>query len=307
MVDRRLPVPSHLRGSTPTKKAKVEDDALPVGGAPPVTVPSFDAIPRRAVPQHTEEQQLPTQGQNPPRAPEAIKADFERAASLFNTRDNATTSSNPVSLDDVSPTADPPRTTIPANSKVAKKSVVDDEEDRDYDDGPTVGDMRDYPYDSYRKEVERQNITFNTPEIRKAIESRLEPIPTEHIVLYESVSQRFPIIPGTLEVTFRSLTAGEDMAIKDAMYKIVGSDRYVLDTLILMTLTCGLKSFNGAALPDHMITNEAGNRVLDEERMSVKLEAVKRLPLQIVALLSITYGWFDEAIRGLLVKEILGK
>lgn len=308
-----------------TQRAKVEDEALPVGGAPPVDIPAFDKIQPRAIPEQTEAQQLPSQHQRPARSPEEIQADLKKATELFSQGQVTAPQNTPAQAQGLpdaapgaSPVAPPPspvtpdpapqaQTTIPANSPQQPPAPPAPEPELDEPGGPTVGDFRDYPWDVYQKEVQKKSSDFNTPKIRKAIEDRVAPIPTANLIMYESVDRVYPIIPGTLEVTFRSLTAQEDMMIKDKMFEVQGSDRYVLDTLILMTLTCGLKVFNGATLPDHMKTDDVGNLVVDEDRLKVKMGVIQRLSLQVVSLLSVVYGWFDEHIRSQMVDEILKK
>jgi hypothetical protein len=147
---------------------------------------------------------------------------------------------------------------------------------------------------------------FRQNPIRKAIEARLEPLDIHNIILYESVEQHHTIIPNALECVFRSLTTSEDMAIKDMVYELVGSDRYVLDCLTVMTLTCGLKSFNGAELPSHLVEKD-GEYVLDKERFEKKYTRVRALALHTVSLLSVAYMWFDRRIRSQIVDEVLGK
>lgn len=335
-----LPIPQSLSA---TQKAKVGEDALPVGGAPPVPMPSFEEAlgRRRATPRHVEEQQLPRQGgPNPPRSPEEIKADMEKATALFS-KGQVTDPNNPpdpsqaATLPDVAPNAqsveidpqghiahDP--MSIPAQGNIPQpqqpqqqqtiptpeiQQKVVEEAAKDVagvdDDGPTLGDLRDYPWKSYSNAMQRE-ADYQRDDVREAIEARLKDVDVSDMILYESVSQLHPIIPGRLEVDLRTLTPEEDLYIKNEVYAIEGSDRYVLDKMVLYTLTMGLKTFNGREMPDHM-TMVDGERQVDVDKLAMKTRIVTRIPIQVVSLMSVVYGWFDNRMRRKLVSGVLGK
>jgi len=304
-----LPVPPGMvaEGSTPTRKAKIQHDELPVGGAPPVDAPAFKDAPKRAMPQHVEEAQLPANHQK--RSPEEVKADFEKAAAIMS-RGQVTSTGTPdraVSLQDTPVAAQAavaqPETPQPDPSEPLPDAIESD------DDGPTFGDMRStgsFAWEEYHAAMQEKS-DFRRPEIRRAIEGRSGDIDVEDLILYESVSQRQIIIPGKLEPVFRTLTTAEDLAMKDWVYALKGSDRYILDTLTAMTITMGLKSFNDADLPDHRAPNEAGEMVPDEELFQKKMKIVTALGASIVGILSVSYKWFDERVRKTLVTGVLGK
>ncbi len=287
----RLPLPKAMGA---VERARTE---LPVGGAPPIKdLPRFDKMPPPSAMPRAAEKQMPQR--EPPRSPEEIKADFERAAEMLSKGDVRATNrpEEARSLQD---------TTIP--SQVAWKPQASQEpqqEEAPAEEGPTFGELSDFDWESYH--TEQKNSDFRAPEIRTAIQARSPEVEIEDLILYESVEQRQVIIPGKLEVVFRTLTASEDVAIKDYIYRMVGGTRYVVDMLTLITLTCGLKTFNDVDLPDHMKL-EAGERVWDDERLEAKMKVVKNLGIQLVSLLSITYFWFDQSVRKKLVAGVLGK
>jgi len=279
-----LPLP---KGVSATQKSKVKSDDLPVGGAPPVTMPNFAdaAAQRRAVPARVEEQQLPVNNQR--RSPEEVKADFEAATALISKG--------------MEGAAETSTETAPEPPKP--------ESSFDEDDGPTFGDLRgstSFDWDEYHATLQETS-DFRRPEIRKAVEARCTELNIEDLILYESVSQRQVIIPGKLEPVFRSLTTLEDLALKQWVYELRGSDRYILDTLMAMTLTMGLKAFNDVDLPDHMKKDESGERAPDKELFEAKMKIVKNLGSSIVGILVVTYKWFDERVRRTLITGVLGK
>lgn len=316
-MHRKLPVPE---GMSPVARARVKPGDLPVGGAPPISsLPRFDKMPPPHAIPRAAEGQLPQQ-QQPPRSPEEIKADWERASQLLSqgkvpptnrpedARPLQDTSRPPLNMwkkEDYSNIAAPWDVQQVAPPPPAPPSVPPPQSEGGTEDGgPTFGELSDFDWDAYH--MEQKNSDFRAPEIKAAIQARSSDIDIGDIILYESVEQRQIIIPDKLEVVFRTLTANEDIAIKDYIYRLVGGTRYVVDMLTLMTLTCGLKAFNDAELPDHMAL-EAGERVWNDEKFEAKMRAVKGLGIQVVSLLSITYFWFDQSVRKKLVAGVLGK
>jgi hypothetical protein len=274
-----LPLPKNMA----TRKSRVDKADLPVGGAPPVDAPNLADIAARsrALPQHIEDQQLP---QSPRRSSEEIREDFKKAVAVLQNEKTETAAEKP------------------------GIEVIEDEFEAKEGEGPTFGDMRSgtFAWDEYHAALQEIS-DFRRPEIRKAIESRCKDIDVEDLILYESVTQRQIIVPGKLEPVFRSLTASEDLAIKQWVYEIKGSDRYVLDSITLMTLTMGLKSFNDAELPDHMKKNELGERAPDKELFEKKMRIVQNIGTPIIGIMTIAYKWFDERVRRTLVTGVLGK
>lgn len=268
-------------------------------GAPVVHAPRFDQVADNA-PRTPAAGELPPQ-QRQARDPAEVKKDLAEAAKALQAQEAESGRAAPAQE-------------LEKEEKETKR--------------PTLGDLKGPRFwGEYRSSLEKfdPNLKDTKPEdfdedgdlwesegdfrqnpIRKAIESRLQPLSINDIILYESVEQHHVLIPGALEVVFRSLTTNEDLAIKDMVYELIGSDRYVLDCLTVMTLTCGLKSFNGAELPSHLIEKE-GEYVVDKEKFKAKYERVRALALHTVALLSVAYMWFDRRIRAQIVDEILGK
>jgi hypothetical protein len=82
-----------------------------------------------------------------------------------------------------------------------------------------------------------------------------------------------------------------------------GSSQMVFDLFSVMNLCCSLYSFNRKPLPDHL-TKEGDP---DDEKFEAKMKTLLRLPIQLLADLSVNYSWFDRRVKKLLViDEIKG-
>jgi hypothetical protein len=136
---------------------------------------------------------------------------------------------------------------------------------------------------------------LNNPKRRKEIEERLVPMDITDVILHGEVRQTVPIVPEKLEVTYRSVAAEEDLAVKQMMFGESGGDRYLMDKYTIMQLTLALVSINGEELPTHL--ND--KKKFDETKFLGKFDKVSRFPVQLIADLGIQYLWFDERVRRL--------
>lgn len=136
---------------------------------------------------------------------------------------------------------------------------------------------------------------LNNPERRKKIESSLAAMEITDIIFHGEIRQTVPIIPDKLEITYRSVSAEEDLAVKQMMFGESGGDRYLMDKYTIMQLTLALVSINGEELPSHL--NDKKN--FDEAKFMAKFDKVTKFPVQLIADLGIQYLWFDERVRRL--------
>lgn len=136
---------------------------------------------------------------------------------------------------------------------------------------------------------------LNNPKRRKEIEGRLRAMDITDVILHGEVRQTVPIVPDKLEITYRSVSAEEDLAVKQMMFGESGGDRYLMDKYTIMQLTLAIVSINGEELPTHL--ND--KKKFDEKRFLDKLGKVTRFPVQLIADLGIQYLWFDERVRRL--------
>lgn len=142
---------------------------------------------------------------------------------------------------------------------------------------------------------------------RKQIEARIQDMDVEDLIMHGEVRQLVPIIPGKLEVTFRSITAEEDLGVKKMMWNVEGTSRYVVDRFSLMNLCLALQSISTSESMKEMdehFDKETGR--FSEELFEAKFQKMLKKPLQLLADLVVNYIWFDERVRRLLVAEELG-
>lgn len=136
---------------------------------------------------------------------------------------------------------------------------------------------------------------LNNPKRKKEIEARLEPLDITDVILHGEIRQTVPVVPGKLEPEFRSVSADEDLHVKQMMFGETGSDRYLMDKYTIMQLTLGLASLNGEELPTHLDEKKK----FSEDKFLKKFEKIVRFPIQLIADLGVQYLWFDERVRAL--------
>jgi hypothetical protein len=136
---------------------------------------------------------------------------------------------------------------------------------------------------------------LNNPKRKKEIEARLEPMDITDVIIHGEIRQMVPVVPGKLEPEYRSVSAEEDLSVKQMMFGEAGSDRYLMDKYTIMQLTLGLVALNGEELPSHLDDKKKFN----EDKFLKKFDKVVRFPLQLIADLGVQYLWFDERVRAL--------
>jgi len=140
---------------------------------------------------------------------------------------------------------------------------------------------------------------LNNPIRRKEIEARLEPLDLTDLIIQGELRQTVNIVPGKLEVEFRSPSSEEDLAVKRMIYEEKGSDRYVMDKYLILNLALAVVSLNGQEFPTHL--DSSGS--FDDKLFAKKFQRVKKLPIQLVADLALQYSWFDRRVRLLLSNQ----
>lgn len=132
---------------------------------------------------------------------------------------------------------------------------------------------------------------------RKEIESRLEPMKIEDLIMKDEVQQDVPIQPGKFVVRFRSATPQENLFVKKLMAnETVESDQYMLEKYGIMQLCLALVSINGVSVPSHLDENGAPN----EDLFKKKLKILEKKSAYVIADLGINFFWFDIRVRKLL-------
>lgn len=143
-------------------------------------------------------------------------------------------------------------------------------------------------------------------EQRKIIESRLEELKLDDLLLHNRIKQRVPIIPRKFEPTFQSVNAEEDLALKRLIMEesesIQASQQYFLDKYALMAVALGVFAVNGKPVGDHVDSN---GRFSDELFLK-KFNRISKWPTHMIASLGVNYAWFEERVRLLFVADAVG-
>lgn len=142
---------------------------------------------------------------------------------------------------------------------------------------------------------------FNPPSLslanvarRKIIEARLDGIRIDDLFVSGEIRQRVPIIPGKLELTYRTLSGDEDLYAKRRMGDVrTEINRYVEDRFVLMVLALHIHSYNGEVLPS--IFDEQGHII--EANFDKKFQKVAKLPQMLLEDIWINYRWFEDRVR----------
>lgn len=144
----------------------------------------------------------------------------------------------------------------------------------------------------------RANVSeIDTPELKKAIEDRCDPMDIEQLITEGELRQEVPIVRGKLIVVFRTMSGEEDLELKRMLFKDGISEQLALDMMSVMQLTCGLYAVNGRPLTDHLNDSKG----FDEAKFRAKFKQVKRFPVQMISSLSVNHSWFDRRTRRLFV------
>jgi hypothetical protein len=164
--------------------------------------------------------------------------------------------------------------------------------------------MDSFDYDSLRQAI---NVDLlNNKHQRDLIESRLEELDITDIILKNRVTQRVPIVPGKFEVTYRSMTGSDDLALKRLLMQesksVEVTERFLLDKYAFMAIACGVVAVNSNNLPEHL--NNQGD--FDESSFWKKFEWVMKRPLHMLSSIGVNHTWFEMRVRKLFVAEKVG-
>jgi len=279
-----LPKPMGVGKLSATERAK-RVARPPVGGAPEVKIPNFaeaEAMAREKMAQGDTKNRPPQPAGQGRRSPEEIKADLEKLNNAVKEYNESSNKELPKPIEAETPKVE--------ESRVGEEQVKE-----------IVEQMDDFELDAYSRMLDED--LLNNEKRRKAIESRCKDMDLVDLITEGQVLQKVPIVPGKLEVTYRSVSSGEDLEIKRMLYNIRKEvPRYQVDAYSVMSLTLAIHAINGHPLPDH--NDESGN--FSESRFKKKFELVKKYPIQLVADLGINYIWFDVRVKKLFSVEALG-
>jgi hypothetical protein len=142
---------------------------------------------------------------------------------------------------------------------------------------------------------------LNNKQRRDAVEARCEPLIIDDLITRGECRQRVPIVPGKFEPTYRSVGGNEDLFVKRLMSSERGSDQYILDKYSVMNLVTGLYALNGKPLPSHL--DQSGDP--EDKLFQAKYKIVSKMPLAMLADLSVNYTWFGRRLQKLFVVDVI--
>ena len=170
---------------------------------------------------------------------------------------------------------------------------------------PVVDDEAlDEDLDNTRQEIEdllassQQYTILTDPERKKRIEDSLDPLDVTDIIVHGELRQTVKLLE-KLAVTFRTVSADEDLEVKRMMFGMKGSDLYMGGRYDTMQLALALVGVNERELPSHQDKEGRFDKGLFEN----KYRLVLRFPVQLIADFCIQYGWFDERVRAMLAGQ----
>jgi len=146
---------------------------------------------------------------------------------------------------------------------------------------------------------------LTTPERRKAIEARLEPLNVTDLILKREVQQVVPVIPGKIEYTLRTFSEREHIWCLQHVYNYPGNPQYVDELLNMYKMTCTLVELNGKAIPDHRAHLGGKDEEVDKDLFEKKYKIIISLPVQMMADLCVQCNWFNERVLKLFSVESL--
>lgn len=140
--------------------------------------------------------------------------------------------------------------------------------------------------------------------LKKAIESRLAPIDIGQYLMSGEVKQEIIIVPGKLEVVFKSVTDLEESYVDTVISKEPGtlSNRQFLRKMNELALCIHLHSVNGNKWP----TVLDGDGTINEQAVESRLRHIHKLSSPVFNMLTQNLSWFIERINDSLTASALG-
>lgn len=140
--------------------------------------------------------------------------------------------------------------------------------------------------------------------LRANIEARLAPIDIgQYLVSGGEVTQLVPIVPGKLEIRFRTVTEYEEGWVDTYLSKQGSlSNRQILRALNECSLACYIESVNGTKWPPAV--GRDGQVI--PQNIDDRLGRVRKMHSSVFALLVQNLGWFIDRVNKSLTVEALG-
>jgi len=141
--------------------------------------------------------------------------------------------------------------------------------------------------------------------LRESIEKRIEPIDIGTYLSTGTCIQRVPVIPGKLEVTFRTMTEYEEFYVDRRLAQEIddkSSTRQYFRLQGDLGIACHIKALNGVAWPP--LFDKSGE--IDEEAINARLNKVRQLSSPVVNLITKNIQWFLDRVNAVLTAGVLG-
>ena len=162
----------------------------------------------------------------------------------------------------------------------------------------TLSEMDDLEFDRVLRSVQQDAI--NNERERKAVKERVKPLDIIAGISTGTFTQDVPIIPDTLVVKFRTITAMENQAIRLMLFRMIDEDKrkenISAELYGLMQTVCAVANINNQALPPH-IKGEGYKSTFDEEGFLLKFNQFIRFPLVLLHAIGTHGYWFEQRVR----------
>jgi hypothetical protein len=195
-----------------------------------------------------------------------------------------------------------PQVEVPAaempKSAEGKKSVTklsDDEAQR-------LTETSDIDFDLMMQRL--RNDVLNNEDERKAVEARVKEMNLTDGLVSGEFKQLVPIMPGKLEVVFRSISPLENEEIRQKLLEQQLEDEKLANSSVLserygfMQTVAAVHSINGQEMPKHL-GSDKGIRVFKWDTFQKKVQLFMGYPSPFIHSLSTHAYWFDLRVRKL--------
>lgn len=183
----------------------------------------------------------------------------------------------------------------PAETKKSVTKLSDDEAQR-------LTETSDIDFDLMMQRL--RNDVLNNEEERKAVESRVKEMNLTDGLVTGEFKQLVPIMPGKLEVVFRSISPLENEEIRQKLLEQQLEDEKLANSTVLgerygfMQTVAAVHSINGQEMPKHLGTDK-GVRVFKWDTFTKKVQLFMGYPSPLIHSLSTHAYWFDLRVRKL--------
>lgn len=149
----------------------------------------------------------------------------------------------------------------------------------------------------------KQDVINNVAE-RKAVAKRVSEIDLAEGLLTGEFTQLVPIVPGKLEVRYRSLTSGENNELRLTLIEELQKDgrrgHLAEDLLGFYQIVASVVSINKTDYVKHMVSDGPMQRMkFQRELFLEKVNAFMAFPMPLISALGTHGMWFDQRVREL--------